>query len=366
MIDDPRLRAIQRALPDMMFVQSADGVYLDYSARYPSELLVAPQEFLGRSMWEILPEDLARRIDECFRSLQPLGEAAILEYSLVMGGETRFYEARIVLCDDGTFLSIVSDTTARRGLEQDNAALGRTWRLAALAELTSAMAHDLSQPLTAMMTNAHAARTAIDDLSRGASSQALAREALMDIVADGLRASDRIRHMRELFAAHPAADEWISMNDVIRRVLRLLRNRLDQARAHVALSLHEPLPKVLGDRVQLQLVCMQLLICATESFAESADQVRRIVVHSAPFDDESVLLSVADTGADIDPAESEHIFDSFYTPVSDRLGIGLAMTRSIVTAHGGRLWMTPNVPHGSVFQFTLSVHGPAATAVRRP
>ena len=196
---EARHRAVLRALPDWIFVLSADGVFLDFHAKEPERLAATPESFLGKRMHEVLPPDIADGLLRCFERAMSSEDTATLEYSLASLGEVRFFEARVVRCDTDKVLSIVRDITERRRAELQarelRDELAHVGRVTTLAALTGTLAHEINQPLAAIMTNAQAATRLIaapvPDLVE-------LRAALADIVSDNQRAADVVRRLRTL------------------------------------------------------------------------------------------------------------------------------------------------------------------------
>lgn len=237
-----------------------------------------------------------------------------------------------------------------RALREAEAELARTLRLATVAELAAAIAHEINQPLAAIVANGAAC-------SRSLAQQPPlldnAREAASCIVADGHRAGDVIARIRSLFNKEPPQWRALDINQLIRQVLELARGPIERQRVAMHAELMQPLPPVMGDPVQLQQVLVNLVTNALEAMAADADGGRRIAIRSRVDDGAAVVVTVEDTGAGLDPEQLAHIFDSFYTTKPGGIGVGLAISRSIVEAHGGSLWAVPGDSGGARFGITL-------------
>ena len=475
--------ATLRALPDLMFVQTRDGVYLKNYASSNADLLVVPELFLGRNMKEILPADVAALFEPAFRTVTP-DEPSVLEYSLEVGGELRQYEARLIGLDADRVLSIVRDITARRrsedalreaqrryalaiaaggigvwhldvksgrlqvegglrevlgytdaevddqisswyalvcpddledvrsrltdftngtspvyetecrliakdrsvrwilsraaiadrvdgavnrvtgtyaditgrkeaedALKHANDTMVRMGRVTALAELSASIAHELNQPLAAIATNANTCLRWMDS----AVSDADLRGALKDLVADSRRAGQIVRRTREMFANRSVSRAPTDLNGVIRNVLDLLRTRLRDAGVQLELELAESLPAIEADKVQVQQVLMNLVLNAVDAMLEVGTGRRVLSVQSRSTDN-GVQVSVRDTGSGLPALDVEQVFEPFYTTKTDGIGIGLAISRSIVEAHGGAIWASVEAGPGATFSFTLPAH----------
>ena len=366
--------AILRALPDLMFVQSkdADHRYLDYYARDERDLLAPPEAFMGRRMRDILPPDLARSFEEGFELTLASSEAQVLEYSLPILGQERFYEARITSMDDDRFLSIVRDITERKregvALQKAHQALDRTSRASALGELAASIAHEVQQPLTAISTNAAACLRSLDDDDEPDARQLSA--ALTDIMEDSRRASQVIRRTRELFSGSTRENLPVDLNSAIVEVLALTHHRAEQCAESVRAELDAGQLVVMGDRVQLQQVLLNLVVNALDAMSSVSAPTRAVVVR-AWHDDAFIRVAVRDSGPGFDPTDVGRIFQPFYTTKPDGLGIGLAISRSIIQAHGGELTAALNPTGGATFEFRLPstlkpAEGNVAVRSRRP
>jgi signal transduction histidine kinase len=242
-----------------------------------------------------------------------------------------------------------------RALRDAEAELARTLRLATVAELAATIAHEINQPLAAIVANGAAC-------SRSLAQQPplldTAREAAGCIVADGHRAGDVIARIRSLF--NKEAPKWrpLDINDVIREVVRLSRSAIDRQRIALQLDLAPSPPLVMGDRVQLQQVLVNLVTNALEAMAELGDRPSQLMIRSRAERGEAAV-SVEDSGRGLDLEQEAHLFDSFYTTKPDGIGVGLAISRSIIEAHGGSMSAKPGERHGARFGFTLPLAGAA-------
>jgi PAS domain S-box-containing protein len=237
---------------------------------------------------------------------------------------------------------------AEASLRQAQAELAHVARLTTLGELTASIAHEINQPLGAMVNSANACLRwlAAQNLER-------ARQSAVRIVADGQRAAATITRIRALAQNAPAHTDWLDLNDTIHDVLALARSEVQRHGVVVETQLAADVPRILGDRIQLQQVLLNLIMNAIEALSGVGDGPRVVVVRSAPDAASGVLVAVGDSGPGLDPQRLDRLFDAFYTTKPHGLGLGLAISRSIIAAHGGRLWATANVPHGAVFQFTV-------------
>jgi len=173
------------------------------------------------------------------------------------------------------------------------------------------------------------------------------------VVADGQRAGDIITRIRALAQKAPAHKDWLDLNATIRDILALARSEVQRHRVVVATHLAEEMPLVWADRIQLQQVLLNLIMNAIEALSGVDDGPREVVVRSDPDGAPGALVTVRDSGPGLDPQSLDRLFEAFYTTKPQGLGLGLAISRRIIEAHGGRLWATANVPQGAVVQFTV-------------
>jgi signal transduction histidine kinase len=352
---EARVQAILRAIPDWIFVTTADGVFLDYHVKDVTKLHAEPSAFLNRNMREVLPPPVADVLLRAFRRASASDEAEKVEYSLSADGADRFYEACVVRCDGDKILSIVRDITARKCAELEADAqrrqLAHLSRVSTLGELSGALAHELSQPLTAVLTNAQAARHFLD---RTPLNVEQLRGALDDIIRNDKRAGAVIDRLRALLRKGDSARQPLDVSEVAREVLDLAYGELTSRRILVKTALSRTTPLVLGDRVQLQQVVLNLVLNACDAMNNTHAPDRQLVL-STTADDAAVELAVSDRGPGIPDGQLERVFEPFVTVREHGLGLGLAISRSIVTSHGGSIKAENNVDGGATFRFLLPV-----------
>jgi len=352
---EDRNRAILRAIPDWMFVMSSEGVYLDCHVKNPEALIAPPETFLGKKMREVLPAWLAEAYERAFERALATNEPELLEYSLEEHHERRFYEARIVRADSDRLLSIVRDITDRKRAELDAAAqrqeLAHLNRVLILAEQSGALAHELSQPLAAILTNAQAARRLLDrdplDLDE-------VRAALDDVIKNDKRAGTVIHRLRELLKKRDTVLQPVDLNEIAREVLDLTHSDLLLRRMRITTALSPELPAVLGDRIQLQQVIFNLILNACDAMSTVAPADRELTLTTVA-DDAFVQIAVADRGIGIPEDQLDSVFDPFFTHRVQGLGLGLTISRSIVLAHRGRIRAENNADRGATFRCFLPV-----------
>jgi PAS domain S-box-containing protein len=350
---EQRNRAILRAIPDWIFVTSVDGVFLDYHAKDPEKLMVQPTLFLGRSVRDIMPPDLAETLSAAFARVAQSDEPEKVEYSLGTDDAERFYEATVVRCDQDKVLSIVRDITDRRRTELDAAAqrqeLVHLNRVAMLGELTGALAHELSQPLAAILCSAQAARRFID---RAPIEVDEVSGAVDDIIRNDKRACAVIERLRTLLKKGTTVRQRLDLPEITRDALDLVRSDLLVRRISVTTRFAPSMPPVVGDRVQLQQVILNLVHNACEAMAGIESGERKLTIETAA-DGDHVEFSIADNGAGIPPSQLHAVFEPFVTFREHGLGLGLAISRSIIVSHGGRITSENNADQGATFRCQL-------------
>src|ERR1700686_2957252 len=222
-------------------------------------------------------------------------------------------------------------------------------RVATMGQLTASITHEVNQPITAAVTYASAARRW---LSADPPNLSEVDEALSLIVKEGNRAGEVVGRIRALIKKAPARKDAVAINDAILEVIALTRAEAANNSVSGRTQLAEGLPRVQGDRVQLQQVLLNLIINAIEAMRDIGEKERELLISSCNEPD-GVLVEVRDSGPGFAPADLDRVFEAFYPTKPDGLGLGLSICRSIIEAHNGRLWASPNVPRGASFQFAL-------------
>jgi len=230
--------------------------------------------------------------------------------------------------------------------------LAHVTRVTTLGELTASISHEVNQPLAAVV---NAAGACLRWLDGGTPNLDEARRALDWIIKEGNRASEVIRRVRALVNKTDIEKVPLDVNDIVREAIALVQREMDSHRVSLRMELALALPMILADRVQLQQVIINLVMNGIEAMQSVTDRPRELVIRSQQAET-GVLVTVIDTGVGIFAENADRLFNAFFTTKSSGMGMGLSICRSIVEAHGGRLWVTANVPHGATFQFTLPVN----------
>ncbi|MGC2331027.1 MAG: ATP-binding protein [Candidatus Acidiferrales bacterium] len=241
---------------------------------------------------------------------------------------------------------------AQEALRETQTDLAHLSRVFSMGELTSSIAHEISQPLTAVVTNGHAC---LEWLSAAPPNVEKARRTTENIIQDGTRAGAVLGRIRSLFKKESPAQDWLDMNEVIEELTVFLRDEAGRRGITVRTRLARDLQRVKGDRVQLQQVVLNLLMNGMDAMHGFAGPTRELVIGSRRQDDRAILISVEDSGVGLQPEIEGRIFAPFFTTKPQGIGMGLSISRSIVESHGGHLWAEPGRSGGALFQFTIPV-----------
>jgi PAS domain S-box-containing protein len=314
--------------------------------------------FSGRveeAVARVHPEDRLL-VDEAIRKVMVGGPEYMAQYRVVRPDKTTCWiDAHGVVVRDGPthVLGIGIDVTSLKQTEQSlqeaKAELIRMTRIATMGELTASIAHEINQPLAAIVTNGSAS---LHWLAMQPPNLYEVREAVSRAIREANRASEVIRSIRAMLQKSSPKKEELNLNDVIRNVLRLTNSELLAGSVRVRTELADDVPVVVADRIQLQQVMLNLIMNSIESMSSITDRPRDLRITSTKHP-EGPLIQVQDSGEGLDSAPADRIFDPFFSTKPQGLGMGLSISRSIIEAHGGRLWVTPRSPHGAVFQFIL-------------
>src|SRR5438876_4151814 len=242
---------------------------------------------------------------------------------------------------------------ADEALREAQVELAHVTRVTTIGGLAAAIAHEINQPLAAVITNGSACLRWLAGTTPNLDE---ARQAVGRIIRDGNRASDVIAKIRALLRKTGTEKERLDMNDVIREVVALAQSEIRRNGVALRAQLEGNIPPVLGDRVQLQQVVLNLIMNGIEAMSAVGDRPRELIISTQSGEIDQVHVTVQDSGIGLDPKSMERIFDAFYTTKSEGMGMGLAISRSIVENHDGRLWAVPNDGPGATFQFTLLKH----------
>lgn len=359
---EEQFHQLVEAAPSAMIMVSPGGEIILVNAQTEVVFGYTRNELVGKSIEILVPEHLRsihqQHRREYFKSPSPktLGTDFDL-FGRRKDGTPVPVEIGLnpVSTSQGTFvLASVSDISARRAAEvearQHRNELAHLARVAMLGELSGSLAHELNQPLTAILSNAEAAQRFME---REPADLDEVRNILHDIVQDDNRAGEVIRRLRLLLKKGELQRNEIDVNETIREVLKLVNSDLLNHNVVVETDLQSGLPAIQADRVQVQQVLLNLIVNGCDAMAQTDLHSRRLLVRSAPANGDGIEISIADFGCGIPHDQVEMVFTPFFTTKAQGLGLGLSVCRTIVTAHGGKLWATNNHGAGASFHLTL-------------
>jgi PAS domain S-box-containing protein len=364
-----KLAAIVESSDDAIMAKDLNGIITTWNTGAERIFGYAAQEVIGQSVTILSPPD---RVDEVrgilerirrgerihhFETVRRRKDGTLLDISLTVSP---------IIDEGGNIVGaskVGRDISERKraeaalrekddALEVVRTELARVARLTTLGELTTSIAHEVGQPLGAMVASAGACARW---LAADPPAIAEARATVDNIVADGKRAREVIARIRALTKRDQPRKDWLDINHKIMEALALTELELRSHDIVVRTELDGTLPRVTGDRVQLQQVLLNLIVNAVEAMSAVHDRSRELTIVSRQDDSKAVLVEVRDSGNGLDARRAEQVFEAFYTTKAEGIGIGLSIGRSIIEAHGGRLWASANAPHGAVFRFSLPV-----------
>ena len=275
------------------------------------------------------------------------------EYRWVLDlGTPRYDSTRQFAGYIGCCFDITDRKQAEQALVEAHAEISRVSRLTALGEYAAALSHELRQPLTAIIMNA---RSSLRHLEKIPLDHEAVKEALDDLVGAGHRAEAVIRRNRELFRHHRVQTSSLDINAVVRELVVLSATRLQEDQVTVAMDLADDLPAVAGDRIELLQVLLNLLANAIDAMERVERSERRITITTSRLDGGAVVVEVKDCGVGLDAVDMQQMFTLSYTTKPTGTGVGLSISRSIIQAHGGRIWASQNANRGATFSFSLPV-----------
>jgi PAS domain S-box-containing protein len=352
-------KAVFENNPTMYFMVDAAGIIISVNPFGAEQLGYRADELVGRPLQNLFHEaDRDAALKNTLLCLKQLGRAMTWELRKIRkGGEWRWVRetARAMMIKKRPVILIVCEdiTESRRAAEtlrEVQTELAHANRVATMGQLTASIAHEINQPIAATVMNAQAG---LRWLAAEPPDLAAVKQTLTRIANDGNRAGEIIGQIRALIKKASARKDLLDLTEAIREVAALTRGEAIKNGVSVRMQLAEGLPPIEGDRVQLQQVILNLMINAIEAISGVREGARDVLVTTREADPDTVQVAVQDTGPGLEPAVLERVFDAFYTTKPHGLGLGLSICRSIIEAHGGRLWVTVNIPHGAIFQFNL-------------
>jgi PAS domain S-box-containing protein len=319
----------------------------------------ADQIYIEDFLQRLHPDDRDKARESIAQAFRGDGSYQTEHRVLLANGEIRWIACQGRVNFDGhgqpgRFQGISMDVTRLKQADleeqQHRNEVAHLLRVASLGELSSALAHELNQPLAAILNNAHAAQLLLAEKNHDLDE---VHEILHDILTDNRRASEIIQRLRNLYKKSEFQPESLDANQLIEEVLKLMKFDLRARSVSVVACLTPGLPRIRGDRVQLQQVLINLVLNATDAMAQAAGGIRTLTPSSSVDPDGGVRISVADSGVGIAPGTEEQIFQPYHTTKPQGLGLGLSVSRSIMRAHGGHLWAENGASGGAIFHFIV-------------
>ncbi len=304
------------------------------------------------------PEDRAKWQGAIDQAIAEKSEYRVEFRILLPDGTVKYIQTvgHPVLNASGDLVQFVGSSTditerkhAEEALRQAQTDLAHASRVTTMGELTASLAHEVNQPIAAAVTDAN---TCLRWLTRDQPDLDEAREAASRMAKDATRAAEIIARVRLMFKKGVAQRELVDVSELLREMVILLRNEISRHSISVRTELAEALPQIMGDRVQLQQVVMNLIINSIDAMKD-VEGARELTINSRRAEGEQVMVSVTDTGVGLPSQQADQIFDAFFSTKAHGTGMGLRISRSIVESHGGRLWATDNSPRGASFNLTL-------------
>lgn len=355
---EQRMQAVLDNMPAVVYLKDLHGRYLLVNRQFGETFNYGNPGIQGKSDYDFFSREQADRLRANDRRVMHDRSPVKFEEAIDVAGETRQYLTCKfpVLSHDGTLIAVGGtsmDVTEARKLESERDTLREQVlhadRVARVSALSTSLAHELSQPLTAMLSNAQAG---LRFLEKGAPAVDEFRDILQDIVRDDERAIGIIRGLRAMLRQKNNARERIDLADVVTESLDLIHDEILRRGVHCERDLQPGCP-ILADRVQIQQVLLNLVMNALDALDTQSAEQRRLRVSVVSDGDGQTRVAVRDSGAGLPPNQTEQIFESFYSTKSKGLGMGLALCRSIIESHGGRIWANDNADRGATVQFIL-------------
>ena len=357
-----RLRTLIETAVDGVILINARGVVLVFNPACEKLFGYSADAVIGQNVKMLMPQPYRQEHDRYLSNYLDTREPKIIGIGREVMGRRKdgsTFPMGLSVGEakqegESIFVGIIHDLSASRRtegeLQQAQTELARVARVTTLGELTAAIAHEVNQPLTGLVSSGNAC---LRWLASEPPNLEAARNSVERMVSAGNRASEVITRIRALVANSLPQRELLDINEAITEVVALIDREVQRNHVSLQLDLADNVPPILGDRIQLQQVVLNLVLNAIEAMSEVGDRRRELSVSSATDENNGALVVVRDSGTGLGAASADRLFEAFYTTKAHGMGIGLAVSRTIIQAHGGRLWATPNMPHGAIFQFSL-------------
>jgi PAS domain S-box-containing protein len=360
-------RQVVESSPDRISIVGRDYRFQRVNPALERRWSLPKEKMIGRHVADFLGAETFERTakpnyDRCFAGEEvnyagwfnlTLGRRYLSATYTPLRPDSERVEAALVISRD-----LTEHILASEALRDAQMALAHANRVATMGQLTASIAHEVNQPLAGVIANAEAC---LSWLNRETPDLDAVRRSVEWIIEDSNRANEVIRRVRSLAKKTDLEKAPVDINDVVREAMSLVQRELTSHQASLRMELAPALPMVLGDRIQLQQVIINLVMNGAEATQSVADRPRELVIRSRQDETQEVLVGVTDCGVGILAENADRLFNSFFTTKPNGMGMGLSICRSIIEAHGGRLWFTANVPHGTTFQFALPVNADTAS-----
>jgi PAS domain S-box-containing protein len=345
--------------PDGVLVVDREGKFIQANKAACRITGYSKEELLNLSIPDILaPESLQAGKDHFNKAISN-GYISGEFLCKTKEGRLRYWNVDAVKISEDRFISFVKDITEQKKAEEQlqlhRTELAHAWRLNTMGEMSTGLAHELNQPLCAVLNYAQACSNLIKDKEHINFNRL--DESLEQIISQTNLAGEIIRRIRSLIGKRESAPEPVDINDIIREVIDMETSEAGQKSITIKTQMAEQLPAVLADRIEIEQVILNLVRNAFEAMSQTEPHERILTIHTYMTDENKVEVAVRDTGKGLAPDETEKVFDSFFTTTTNGLGVGLSISRTIVQAHKGHLWAESNPDRGATFKFTLPIAG---------
>lgn len=358
-----RLRAIIESEPECVKLQGEDGTVLEIN---PAGLRLVdanqPADIIGRKIFSVVSPEFVDIYRDNIRRVFA-GESVVYEFrAITLKNRVAWMETHAVPLRDArgkiyALLGITRDITEHKLAEEQarrhQTELARVARLSIMGEMATGIAHELNQPLSAI---ANFSRGCIRRLRHGSMTPAELIEPLEEVCEQAERAGDILRHVRDFVRKQEPKLRQVDINQIVRAVVKFTEHEARQHRVLILLELDRELPKIPADAIMIEQVMVNLIRNAIEAITEANPSVREIRIHTHPLGGEAVEVEIADSGPGIDGEVIDQIFDQFFTTKQDGIGMGLAISRSIIEAHGGSVRAESRRDGGAILRFSLNAN----------
>ncbi|MHC4270912.1 MAG: PAS domain S-box protein [Planctomycetota bacterium] len=345
--------------PDGVMVVNREGRFIEANKAACQITGYSKEELLSLSISDTLaPESQQTGIDHFNRVINFGYSSGEMLYK-TKDGNLGYWNVDAVKISDDRFLGFVKDITERKKAEQQvqihQTELAHAWRLNTMGEMSTGMAHELNQPLCAVLNYAQACSRLVKDKEQLNFNEL--DEALEQIITQTTRAGEIIKRIRHLVGKREPEMMPVGINEIVREVLDMEASEAKQKSIFWQTRLDKHLPSVMADRIEIEQVILNLVRNAFEAMSHIEPSDRRLTIQTTKTDGNKVMIAVSDNGKGLSSEDIEKVFDSFFTTSPNGLGIGLSISRTIVEAHNGHLWAEPNTDRGATFKFTLPITG---------